>query len=132
MLAGAINTPNGRAVWTRVLGLWSYQKVSPRIRGLHLKDVAPAFRNRPGKLLGRKSGFFSFLLKEFLLFGRPIRRFELNGQLAELAGKAERRLIVLVVHAGAGIDTDIERLIDGEERRHGVRDGLLSYFLAVN
>jgi hypothetical protein len=38
-------------------------------------------------------------------------RPELNGQLVELAGEAEWRLVVLVFHARAGIDADIEGLV---------------------
>src|SRR4030095_8973238 len=40
--------------------------------------------------------------------------------------------VVFIINTGTGINTDIERLVDGEERRHSVRDGLLSYFLAVH
>src|SRR4029077_11619462 len=39
---------------------------------------------------------------------------EFNGQLIELAGEAERWLVVLVVHARAGIHPDIEGLVDSK------------------
>ena len=57
---------------------------------------------------------------------------QLDGQLVERAGKAERRLVVLVLHAQAGINADIEGLVDRHEGRDGVRDLLAIHFLAVH
>src|ERR1051326_2804261 len=49
-------------------------------------------------------------------------RSESIGQLSDLAGKAERDLIVLVVHRRAGIHADIEGLIDCHDERDRVWD----------
>jgi hypothetical protein len=42
-------------------------------------EAAGAFYVSTDELLRRHSGFFSFLLKEFILFGRPIRWLHLDG-----------------------------------------------------
>src|SRR3954470_13117597 len=66
------------------------------------------------------------------VLGGHLRWFQLDCQLVELAGEAKRRLVVLVVHACAGIDSDIERLINRHEGRNGVWSGLPGNLLAVH
>src|SRR4029450_2623973 len=68
----------------------------------------------------------------FFVIGSHLRWFELDGQLVELAGEAERRLIVLVVHASAGIHSHVEGLVDRPESRNSVRHSFLGDFLAFN
>src|SRR5205823_14774742 len=58
--------------------------------------------------------------------------FQLDCQLVEFSGEAKRRVIVLVVHARASINPDIEGLVDSKEGRDGVWDRLASDFLAVH
>ena len=67
-----------------------------------------------------------------IIFFRQFRGSQLDRQLVELAGEAERRLVVVVVHARAGIDSDIEGLVDGKATWNSVRDGFLGDFLAVH
>jgi hypothetical protein len=51
------------------------------------------------------------LMHDLVVVFSQLPRPELNGQLVELAGEAEWRLVVLVFHARAGIDADIEGLV---------------------
>ena len=50
-----------------------------KTRGSQIIEAARAFYVSTDELLRRHSGFFSFFLKEFLLFGRPIRWLDLDG-----------------------------------------------------
>src|SRR6476661_1361344 len=68
----------------------------------------------------------------FLVLCHHLTRSEFDSQLVELAGEAERRLVILVVHTRASIHPDVERLIDGHKGGDGVRDRLAGYFLAVH
>ena len=73
---------------------------------------------------------WTLLLEE--LFLRSIQRNQLDRQLVELAGEPERRLVVVVVHARAGIHPDVEGLVNRHEERNGVRHRLAGDFLAVH
>ena len=95
----------------------------------HPQKGTPAIRIIFSRLIVRACEAF---LKVRLTPRRYLRRPELDGQLVELAGEAERRLVVLVVHARAGIHADIEGLVDRHEGRDGVRDLLAIHFLAVH
>ncbi len=80
-------------------------------------------------LLARVSRFLGLLLQEHRLLRSG--RNQLDGQLVELAGEAERRLVVVVVHAGASVDPNIEGLINRNDRWDGVRDLLAVHLLTV-
>src|SRR5215471_550044 len=49
---------------------------------------------------------------------------EIEGQLGELPGEAERHLVVVVVHWGAGIDAHVEGFVEGHDDRNGMRNFL--------
>jgi hypothetical protein len=62
---------------------------------------------------------FGFL--EFLdVLGRQLRPVHLNRQLVELGGQGERRLVVLVVHAGQCVRADVEALVPLQDHRQRV------------
>ena len=61
-----------------------------------------------------------------------LRRPDLDRQLVERAGEAERHLVVLVVDRRAGIDADVEGLVDRHQERNGMRDRLLGDLRAVD
>jgi hypothetical protein len=65
------------------------------------------------------------------LFFRRAHGDQLDRQFIDLAGEPERRLVVLVLHARAGIHPDIESLVDGRDERNGVRDRITGDFLAI-
>ncbi len=67
-----------------------------------------------------------------MVIARQLRRPELEGELVELAGEAERHLVVLVVHGRARIDAHVEGFVDRHEERNGVRDFLGGDFLVVH
>src|SRR5262249_21162060 len=76
---------------------------------------------------------FGHHLGRLLPFGiRQLLWFQLDGQLVELAGEAERGLVIIVIHARAGIDSDIKKLVNRHEGRNRVRDALPGDLLAVN
>src|SRR6516164_1244388 len=83
-------------------------------------------------LLRRVFGVLRLLLEKLFFLGSHLRRDELDRQLVELAGEAERRLVVIVVYPRASIHPDVEGLIDGHEERNGMWDALAGYFLAVH
>ena len=58
------------------------------------------------------------------LFLRLSQRHQLDRELIDLARETERWLIVVVIHASAGIDADIEGLVHRLKERNGVRDRL--------
>ena len=66
------------------------------------------------------------------LFLRSIHRNQLDRQLIQLAGEPERHLVVVVVHARAGIHPDIERLVKPLEKRNGMWHRLAGDFLAIH
>src|SRR5262249_37418014 len=72
------------------------------------------------------------VLNGLFVITRFLRRPRLDHQLAELAGKTERRLVIFVIHARARINSDVKRLINRKERGDRVRDRLAGDFLAVN
>src|SRR5690349_16374406 len=49
---------------------------------------------------------------------RELLRRELERDLVELPGEAERDLVVLVVHRCTGVDADVEGLINGHKERN--------------
>src|SRR5262245_58440046 len=67
------------------------------------------------------------MLNDLMVLARKLLRSKLEGELVELAGEAERHLIVLVVYGRAGIDTHVEGLIDTHEEWNGV-----GYFPSLN
>ena len=56
----------------------------------------------------------------------------LKVSLSSVAGEAERHLVVVVVDRRAGIDADVEGLVDRHQERDGVRDLLAGDLLAVD
>src|SRR6476620_4478144 len=80
------------------------------------------------RLVVNTSDSFRFGL---LVRSHHLARSEFDSQFVELAGEAERRLVVLVVDARAGINPDIEGLVDRHEGRDRVWDRLAGDFLAV-
>jgi len=54
------------------------------------------------------------VLQVLLLLGRQLHRPDLDGQLVQLAGEAERDLVVLVVHSSTSINANIERFVRGD------------------
>ena len=75
-------------------------------------------------------GILDLLLE--VLFFRSLQRNQFDRQLTHLAGESKRRLVVVVVHARAGINPDIEGLVDRLEERHGMRDRLTGDFRAIH
>src|SRR5437899_12325467 len=67
-----------------------------------------------------------------LVSGSHLRWFQFDCQLVEFAGEAKRRLVVLVLDARAGINADVEGLIDRHEGRDGMWDRLPSDFLTIH
>ncbi len=51
------------------------------------------------------------VLNDLMVLARHLRWPELDGQLGELAGEAERRLVVVFVHRGAGVQADVEGFV---------------------
>src|SRR5580704_6580138 len=81
--------------------------------------------------LGCKPGATDFFVKPLLVLGSH-PRLQVHGQLDQLPGEAERRLVVVVVHPSACIHSDVEGLIDRRQERSGVRDRFASDFLSVH
>src|SRR5215471_18394250 len=69
---------------------------------------------------------------DLFVIASQLRRAQLDHQLAELAGKTERRLVIFVIYACARINSDVKRLINRKEGGGGVRDRLAGDFVAVN
>src|SRR5262245_56980666 len=67
-----------------------------------------------------------------MVIAGQLRWPELEGQLVDLAGEAERYLVVLVVHRRAGVDAHVECFVDGYENWNGVRNLLGRNVFAVN
>jgi hypothetical protein len=88
------------------------------------------FINDRRELLRPTSGILDLLLE--VLFFRSLLRNQLDRQLVHFTGESERRLVVLVVHARAGIHPDIEGLVDRLDERNGVRDRLAGNSVAVH
>ena len=53
---------------------------------------------------------------------RELRRSDLEGELVDRAGKAERRTVIRVVHAGLRIDPDIEGFVNRQGEGDGPRN----------
>src|SRR5258706_16393632 len=62
-------------------------------------------------------GFGESVLNGLTLVARQLRRPQLESHLVELAGKAERHLVILVVYWRAGIHAGIKGLVNGHEDR---------------
>src|SRR4029450_4275181 len=62
------------------------------------------------------------------------RRFELEGQLVDLAGELERDIVAILHHRdpGTGVLADVERFVLWERDRDSVFQGLFGYFLSVH
>src|SRR5262245_41647827 len=76
--------------------------------------------------------FADFLLHGLLFRRQHLAPPDLNGELVQLPGEAERVLIVLVVHGCAGVATDVEGLVPLENERSGVRNFLAGHLCAVD
>ena len=100
---------------------------SPRV-----SQVAYFTRRLERRSLARISDFLCSFSDEVLFGSSPLWFLQLDGQFVELAGEAERYLVVFVVHGCARIDPDIERLVDRHEERNGVWDRLARDLLAVH
>jgi hypothetical protein len=59
-------------------------------------------------------------------------RPKVEGHFVELSIKAERRLVIPVVHPGARIQANIERLVDRHNEGDGVRHRLLGDLVVVH
>src|SRR5271165_3361886 len=64
--------------------------------------------------------------------GRQLLRPEIEGHLGDFAREAERHLIIVVVHSGAGVHADVEGFVHRYEERNGARNLLVGDFLAVH
>src|SRR5450755_900651 len=67
-----------------------------------------------------------------MVVARQLRRPQLEGYLVELAGKAERHLVILVVDWRAGIHADIKGFVNRHEDGSGMRYFLGADFLVVH
>lgn len=73
-----------------------------------------------------------FVLHRLLFRGAQLRGFQLDGELVESAVELERRLVVLVFDARAGVGTDIEAFVHAEGERDSGRDLSARHFLSVD
>src|SRR5260370_11586753 len=78
-------------------------------RPLHAAAPIPGVLNR--NLLSHTVVSLSLFLQQFDVGSGQHWRLDLEGQLVELAGEAERHLIIVVVDRRAGVGTDIEVLV---------------------
>src|SRR5712671_1424153 len=76
-------------------------------------------------------GFADSFCSGLLLRRRHLRRPEIKGQLVDFAGEAERELVTLV-HRRAGIDPNVEGLVDGHHQWNRVRDLVTGQRLAID
>src|SRR4030095_8393574 len=83
--------------------------------GRTLRGATRAFQDRVigVRLVIRSGDGFGLSL---LILRRHLVRLELNSQLVELSGEAERRLVVLVVHPRASVHTNVEGLLTRTQR----------------
>ena len=88
------------------------------------------FSLKSNELLRPIPRFLGFLLEQHGI--ACSRRNQLEMHFAELAGEAKRQLVVFVVDAGAGIDADVEGLVDRQDGRDGVRNLVAGDLLAVD
>src|SRR2546430_5272643 len=95
--------------------------------GFYLRASLDARRSTNIGLVAR---FGAGVLDDPLLVARELRRSKLEGQLVDLAGELERKLVA-VIHSGAGIDADVERLVDCHQERNRVRDRLAGNVLSI-
>jgi acetyl esterase/lipase len=58
------------------------------------------------------------ILEPLLVFRRELRAIDRDRQLVDLAGEAERHLIVSVVHRRSGIGADVEGLVPLQDKRN--------------
>jgi hypothetical protein len=65
------------------------------------------------------------VLDDLMILARELHRPELVSDLRDLAGEAERQLVIAIVHRRAGIHADIESLVQCHEEWNGVRDFLV-------
>src|SRR5215510_374184 len=72
------------------------------------------------------------VLDDLMVIAGQLRWPELEGQFVDLAGEAERHLIVLVVHRRAGVDAHVECFVDGYQEWSGVRNLLGRNLFAVH
>ena len=77
-------------------------------------------------------GLLCFLLEEFLLRGGEWWRDEFECQLADGAGEPERRLIVMVIDAGARVRADVKGFVRGRRERDAVGDRFGIDVLAIH
>ena len=65
---------------------------------------------------------------------RVLLRFELEGQLVDLAGELERNIVAILQQRdpGAGVLADVEGFVLRERDRGGVFHGIPGHFLAVH
>src|SRR5436190_22183401 len=66
-----------------------------------------------------------------LFLGRHLRRSEVESQLVDGSGEAERKLIT-IIDPRAGIEAYVEGLVDRHHKRNRVRDRFLGQLLAIN
>src|SRR5271166_5440797 len=87
--------------------------------------VGPARQSRPTRLtielgshlLAAEGGFLHGLFQLPDVLGRQLRPVDLDRQLVELGCQRERRLVVLVVHAGERVRADVEGFVPLQDHR---------------
>ena len=75
--------------------------------------------------------FFKRVAHELLIIAGQLRWPEVECQLVDLPGKLERQLIA-VIHPRAGIDANIEGLVDCHEECNRVRDRFPGVLFAIH
>src|SRR5215471_2033427 len=87
----------------------------------------PQSSSLPSRSLARVVVPLPQRLHQAMLFGRQLLRFELEGQLVELASEAERHVVAVLEKCdrGAGVHADVESLVPREGERDRVFHELL-------
>jgi hypothetical protein len=75
--------------------------------------------------------FFKCVPHELLIIAGQLRRPEVECQLVDLPCELERQLVA-VIHPRAGIDADIEGLVDCHEECNRVRDRFGGILFAIH
>ena len=90
------------------------------VRFVPIADMAQECCSRKYRLVA----LAVLVLHRLLFCGAHLHWFQLDGELVQSAVKRERRLVVLVFDARAGVGTDIEAFVHAEGERDSVRDRL--------
>src|SRR4029450_8289297 len=71
-------------------------------------------------LLAAGGGLLHAFLECLDVLGAELWPIHLEGQLVQLGGEGEGRLIVFIIHAGEAIGANVEALVPLENHRHSV------------